>query len=142
MFLWDTNILRAFIQGNTTLRQYLEREAWNKIALPTVVVAEVLQGRCAATLKATPLDAPLAHDRLVPTQTMLARFQQITFDAASAQILTSLQQKHRRSKRYADLMIAATALAGRHVVVTRNTRDFADILPKIQLANWIDTSPR
>ncbi|MEZ4680355.1 MAG: type II toxin-antitoxin system VapC family toxin [Caldilineaceae bacterium] len=142
MFLWDTNILRAFIQGNAILRQHLERAAWIEIALPTVVVAEVLQGRCSAALKATPTEAPLAHERLVQTQQMLMRFHQVPFDTDAAQFLISLQQKHRRSKRYADLMIAATALAGRHTVVTRNIRDFTDVLPKTQLANWIDTPPR
>jgi predicted nucleic acid-binding protein len=141
MYLWDTNILRAFIQGHSTLAQHLERVSWSEIALPSVVIAEVLQGRCDAALKATPADAPIAHERLLQTQQMLMRFSVVLFDAACAAVMETLRQKHHRSKRYADLMIAATALAGRHIVVTRNQRDFVDLLPKSQLANWIDTPP-
>ena len=44
MYLWDANILRAFGQGHTTLRWHLQRVSWSEIALPSVVVAEVLRG--------------------------------------------------------------------------------------------------
>jgi predicted nucleic acid-binding protein len=40
------------------------------------------------------------------------------------------------------MMIAAMAKAGRHVVVTRNQKDFENLLPQNQLANWIDIGPR
>jgi predicted nucleic acid-binding protein len=36
------------------------------------------------------------------------------------------------------MMIAAMALAGGHIVVTRNKQHFADLLPANQIANWID----
>lgn len=39
-------------------------------------------------------------------------------------------------------MIAAMALAGDHVIVTRNTKHFKEVLPPNQLANWIDEPPR
>jgi predicted nucleic acid-binding protein len=45
-------------------------------------------------------------------------------------------------KRYADVMLAAMALAGNHVEVTRNTKHFKDMLLPSQLANWIDEPPR
>ena len=32
-------------------------------------------------------------------------------------------------KRYADVLIAAQALTGRHILVTRNRDDFRDLLP-------------
>lgn len=142
MYLWDTNILRAFTQGDTTLLQHLEHIPWSEIALPSVVLAEILQGRCDAVLKATPVDAPIAHERLRQTQQMLMRFQIVWFDSNSGEVMERLRQQHRRSKRYADLMIASTVLAGRHILVTRNQRDFIDLLPKSQLMNWIDIPPR
>lgn len=40
------------------------------------------------------------------------------------------------------MMIAAMALAGHHVVITRNIKHFTDLLPPAQLANWIDEPPR
>jgi predicted nucleic acid-binding protein len=58
MYLWDANILRAFGQGQATLRSYLLRVPWSEIALPSVVVAEVLRGRCDFALKATPAEDP------------------------------------------------------------------------------------
>jgi predicted nucleic acid-binding protein len=38
-------------------------------------------------------------------------------------------------------MIAAIAIAGHHIVITRNQKDFTDLLPKQQLQNWIDDPP-
>jgi predicted nucleic acid-binding protein len=141
MYLWDANILRAFGQGHAILRSYLLRVPWSEIALPSVVVAEVLRGRCEFALKATPAEAPLAHQRLLDTQQMLSHFQIVVFDAACASVMDDLRQRHRRRKRYADLMIAAIVAAGQHVLVTRNQGDFRDVLPQAQLANWIDDPP-
>jgi predicted nucleic acid-binding protein len=141
MYLWDANIVRHFGQGHPTLRLYLLRIPWTEIALPSVVVAEVLRGRCDFALKASPAQAPLAHRRLLETQQMLSQFHITVFDESCAKVMERLRQKYRRRKRYADLMIAAMAEAGRHVVVTRNQADFIDLLPKTQLANWIDDPP-
>jgi predicted nucleic acid-binding protein len=82
MYLWDANILRAFGQGHATLRWHLQRVPWSEIALPSVVVAEVLRGRCDFALKAIPVEAPLAHRRLLDTQQMLSQVQVVVFDAA------------------------------------------------------------
>jgi predicted nucleic acid-binding protein len=141
MYLWDANILRAFGQGHATLRSYLLRVPWSEIALPSVVVAEVLRGRCDFALKATPAEAPLAHQRLLDTQQMLSQFHVVVFDAACATVMNDLRQRHRRRKRYADLMMAAIVVAGQHILVTRNQADFRDVLPLAQLANWIDDPP-
>ena len=141
MYLWDANIVRHFGQGYPTLRLHLLRVPWAEIALPSVVVAEVLRGRCDFALKASPAEAPLAHRRLLETQQLLARFGIVAFDESCATVLEQLRRKHRRRKRYADLMIAAMAEAGRHIVVTRNQDDFVDLLPKSQLVNWIDDPP-
>jgi predicted nucleic acid-binding protein len=123
------------------LRSYLLRVPWSEIALPSVVVAEVLRGRCDFALKASPAEAPLAHQRLLDTQQMLAQFQVVVFDAACATVMERLRHRHRRRQRYADLMIAAIVAAGQHVLITRNQVDFSDVLPQAQLANWIDDPP-
>jgi predicted nucleic acid-binding protein len=120
MYLWDVNILRAFGEGHATLRSYLLRVPWSEIALPSVVVAEVLRGRCDSAPKATPAEAPLAHRRLLDTQQMLSQFQVVVFDDACATVMERLRQRHRRRKRYADLMIAAIVAMGQHILVTRN----------------------
>ena len=141
MYLWDANILRAFGQGHATVRLDLLRGPWAEIALPSVVVAEVLRGRCECALKATPADAPLAHQRLLDTQQMLAQFHIVVFDGACATVMERLRQQHRRRKRYADSMIAVMVLAGQHLLVTRNSTDFVDVSPTFWLANWIDHPP-
>lgn len=141
MYLWDANIIRAFGQGHPTVRLHLLRIPWAEIALPSVVVAEILRGRCEAALKAIPGDAPLAHHHLQDTQQMLSRFQVVVFDDSCVPIMERLRKTRRKRKRYADLMIAAIAEAGQHIVVTRNQNDFVDLLPPTQLANWIDDPP-
>ncbi|MCI0659885.1 MAG: hypothetical protein L0220_02310 [Acidobacteria bacterium] len=41
-------------------------------------------------------------------------------------------------KRYADVVIAAMALAGGDIEVTRNVDDFRDLLPADRIQNLID----
>lgn len=83
----------------------------------------------------------MAHQRLWQTQQFLLQFNVLVFDDKCAEALATLRQQHRTHKRYADLMIAAMAKAGNHVVVTRNLKHFEPLLPKSQLANWIDEKP-
>lgn len=142
MYLWDSNILRHFGEGHSTLALHLARVAWTDIALPSVVVAEVLRGRAEFALKAHPSSAPAAHAMLIKTQRLLDQFTVVVFDHDAANILEDLLKTSRSTKRYADMMIAAMALAGQHIVVTRNRKHFADLLPPPQLMNWIDDAPR
>lgn len=142
MYLWDTNILTHYVEGQATLREHLQHTAWTEIALPSVVVAEVLRGRGDFALKATAAQLPQAHQLLLQTQQLLRGFQVVVFDQPCATELAQLQQQHRSHKRYADLQIAALALAGGHIVITRNVRHFADLLPAGRFANWIDDPPR
>ena len=141
MYLWDSNILRHFGEGHPTLRLYLQRIPWSEIALPSVVVAEVLRGRCDFALKAPPSQAPSAHQLLLETQQLLYSFNVVVFDERCVEEMKDLQRKHKTHKRYADMMIAAMAKVGRHIVVIRNQRHFTKFLPKSQLANWIDKEP-
>jgi predicted nucleic acid-binding protein len=138
LYLWDTNILRHFTEGHPKLQSRLQRVLWTEIALPSIVVAEVLRGRCDFALKATVAQAPQAHQLLLETQRLLGQFQVVAFDDACVQSMLQLQTKFKSRKRYADVMIAAIALSGRHIVVTRNQSHFADLLPVDQLVNWID----
>ncbi len=139
MFLWDANILRYFGDEHPILYLYLQRIPWEKIALPSVVVAEVLRGRCEFALKAQPSQLPWAHQQLLQTQQLLSRFNVVNDKCTEA--LKQLQRKHKAHKQHADMMIAATAIAGNHIVVTRNIKHFEKLLPQKQIANWIDDKP-
>ncbi|MCP4350941.1 MAG: type II toxin-antitoxin system VapC family toxin [Desulfobacterales bacterium] len=142
MFLWDANIFRAFVDKHPNLFIYLKEIHWSEIALPSVVVAEILRGRCEHALKADPIEKlPFAHRLLAETQERLNMFNVVVFDDKCVRELKKLKQKHKRHKRYADMMIAAMALSERHIVVTRNQKDYKDLLPKNQLVNWIDQKP-
>ncbi len=141
MYLWDSNVLRHFGNNHSTINQHLQRVPWTEIALPSVVVAEALRGRCDYALKATPEQAAAAHQELLKLIQMLQTFLIVSFDQPSAVVFAQMLKQHQSRKRYADLMIAAIAKAGHHIVVTRNLKDFADLLPKQQLHNWIDELP-
>ena len=52
--------------------------------------------------------------------------------------MVEIQQRSKTKKRYADVLIAATAIAKQMIVVTRNEKDFVDLLPAKQIVNWID----
>ncbi len=141
MWLWDSNILRHFGEKHPILQLHLQQKSWAEIALPSVVVAEALRGRCDFALKASPEQAPVAHQRLLQMQQFLSQFNVVVFDEKCAEVLAEFRQKHKTHKCYADMMIAATAKAGNHVVVTRNTKHFKLLLPKNKIANWIDDKP-
>jgi predicted nucleic acid-binding protein len=123
------------------LQKHLLQVPWDNITLPSVVVAEVLRGRCDFALKATPTQAPLAYQQLVKTQQLLQQFNLVIFNQAASEIMTQLQRKVKTRKRYANVMIAAMALADNHAVVTRNQAHFTDLLPARQLENWVDHPP-
>lgn len=141
MYLWDSNTLRHHIDGHPMVDRYLQRVPDSEIALPSIVVAEALRGRCEFVLKAAPDQAPFANELLLQTLAVLQSFQILVFDQVSAEVMKRLRKQHQSHKRHPDLMIAAMAIAGSHTVVTRNQKDFAHLLPKQQLQNWIDDPP-
>ena len=141
MYLWDTNVVSLFAKNHPTVLQHVAQVPWDEIALPSVVVAEMLRGRCDSQLKATPEQALLASQRLIATYDLLRQFKMQPFNEKAVKELTNLKRLKKSKRRYADMMIAAMAIAGRHIVVTRNTRHFKDLLPARQLVNWIDHAP-
>lgn len=141
MYLWDTNILRSHAENHPSVIAHSKKVPESEIALPSVVVAEVLRGRCDYALKAPPEKAHQAHQLLLETLRMLVAFQIVPFNQASANVFRQIATKNPSRKRYANLMIAAITIEGNHVVVTRNQKHFADLLPKHQLQNWIDDPP-
>jgi predicted nucleic acid-binding protein len=79
---------------------------------------------------------------LEETRQLLNNFAVAIFDQSSSDALARLQQQHRAHKRHVDLMIAAMAIAGNHIIITRNQKHFADLLLPRQLMNWIDDLPQ
>jgi len=146
-YFWDSNVLRVFSDtpAHPVLSQHLARASWDIIFLPSIVVAESWRGRLRradSVPKLKPEQAIFPHEQLVKTHDVLRQFETIAFDREAADELSRLQRKVKhRKKRHADMMIAAMALSNRFVLVTRNERDFADLLLPQQVENWIDNPP-
>ena len=141
MYLWDTNIVGYFGSRHPTLVSHIQRVDDREIALPSPTVAELLRGRAEFAVKASPEQVVVAHQQLRQTQLLIAQFNILLFGERDAEVLKRIQKKFKSKKRYVDLMIAAMAIAENHIVVTRNTKHFKDVLPPRQLANWIDDPP-
>jgi len=141
MYLWDTNVAVHFANDHPIVTLHVQQVAWNEIALPSPAVAELWRGRAEFALKATPEQIIWAHEQIRQTHELITKFSLLLFNDEAKKELIRLLKKFKSKKRYADMMIAAMALAGNHVVVTRNTKHFTDLLPPGQLANWIDTPP-
>src|SRR5215475_11855287 len=135
-FLWDSNILRHYLDDHPLLLENLKKVPRHDVMLPVVVAAEQFRGRMDAILKAQPAQLPRAQQFFQQTQELLNKFQLLYFNDQSLAVATQLIAQFKTRKRYADVLIAAQAIAGRHILITRNTSDFRDLLPAQQLQNW------
>ncbi len=145
-YFLDTNILSYLRKEHPVLCQHIDRVSWDRIHLPSVVVAESWRGRLRqidGVPKEKPEQALFPDKKLIETHELLRQFKVAPFDKEAANRLLQLQQDARRrkkgfKKRHADMMIAAMTLSYDYILVTRNERDFADLLPIHQVENWID----
>lgn len=137
-YLLDSNILRHFIQGHPTLLENITLIKPENVAMPFIVEAEQMRGRYDAVLKAEPQNLLREQQRLRETRLLVSIFDILYLDDRAAKEMEALRQRVGTKKRYADVIIAAMALAGGHIVVTRNVADFKDLLPAARIQNWID----
>jgi len=137
-YLWDSNILRHYINDHPLLLENLERISRDEVLVSIIVYAEQMRGRIEGLLKAEPNNLLLAQQRLLLTQGALDRFRILYLDITAITLAKQLKKQIKTRKRYADFLIAAQALAGDYVLITRNTKDFQDLIPSKQLQNWID----
>lgn len=141
-FLWDSNILRHYLDDHPRLLENLKKVPRQHVLLPVIVVAEQLRGRSEAMLKAEPAQIARTQELFRQTQTLVSKFQILYFDQQALATAARFKEQVKTRKRYTDVLIAAQTVAGRHVLVTRNTDDFHDLLPPTQLQNWIDDEIR
>jgi len=137
-YLLDSNILRYYTAKHPTMTRNLARVPAEQIALPFAVVIEQLRGRFDAYLKAEPENLLREQTRLLAAQQFLSLYQTVYVDEKAVAELVALRQRVSTRKRYADVVIAAMALASGDIVVTRNVDDFRDLLPAAKIQNWVD----
>lgn len=132
MYLVDTNVLSAGAptqaQPRSALAHWMDRNS-GRLALSVITVAEVEDGiakarREGASRKAARLSAWL--------NTLLHLYSQriYSFDLAAARLAGGLADKARGSGHapgFADIAVAATALAHGHTILTRNLRHFTPL---------------
>ena len=137
-YLWDSNILRHYFDDHPLLLENIRKVPHGEVRIPVVVAAEQLRGRMDGLLKAQSWQLPRAQEFFQSALKVLREFELLYFDDQSLVVAAQLKARFKTKKRYPDVLIAAQAVAGNHILVTRNTADFRDLLPAQQLQNWID----
>ncbi len=139
-YLFDSNLVRAFLNHHLLVLKNLDRkvEQGHEIALPSIVVAEQMRGRYDALCKADAQNFLMEQTRWLETEAVIRFFRTIYLTDAGVTHWERMAQRVQLKKRHNDAIVAATALAHNAVVVTRNTKDFRDLLPADKLENWID----
>ena len=143
MWLWDTNIVRAFsderVDGHDRVRARLEAVGPGAVGIPVVVAAELLDGRLRYLNAAHRLSARqllVAFEQFDATVRLLSLFPVVPFDEAALDVYRQRRLFPGTMSR-ADRLIAAVALAGSHCLVTRNVSHFLPVQGLV-IENWID----
>lgn len=138
IYILDTDVFTLAYRSSHGLRDRIAKEQQHHTVLISVITwMEVLRGRMDSVLKAADSSQLLrAVQMLRSSEAFLATFNVLDFDITAAQHFDRLRnEKQARKAGRNDLLIACIALANRATVVTRNTRDFANV-PGIQLEDW------
>jgi predicted nucleic acid-binding protein len=146
VWLWDANIVRAYsdrgADGHERVLARGRTVGWSAVGLPIVVVSELLEGRLGYLREAhrlAPRQLIVAFRHLEQTLDVLSAFAVIPFDEAALTVYTRRRLFPGTMSRN-DRLIAAIALAGRHILVTRNVSYFLGV-SGLQVENWIDNEP-
>jgi len=133
-YLFDTDVISSLMKGDApqALTKRLEAASGDSQAISAVTVFEVYFG---------------AHKSVDPKRfimlfetAVLPIVEIIAFDDNAARIAGKLRSERERvGKPIApgDLQIAATALASGRILITNNTRHFANI-PGLDIENWLE----
>jgi predicted nucleic acid-binding protein len=141
-FALDSDIFSLLVHGQTRVAaRHAEIIAAGEdvITIPAVVRIEVLSGRFEAVKKAADsASLMLAYNRLARTESALSAYRILELTQTAADQFDRLRtNKKLRKIGRPDLLIACIALAHNATLVTRNTKDFANI-SGLKVENWAD----
>jgi tRNA(fMet)-specific endonuclease VapC len=141
MFLLDTDTATLAFYNHPGVVARVAA-ATDPVLVPVVTRLEILRGRIEAVLKAASSAELLrAQDGLARTEAFLAGFRLVEIDAAAGEHFDRLRadKKLKGLKKLGrgDLLNACISLANDAMLVTRNTKDFANV-PRLKLENWAD----
>lgn len=133
-YLLDTNICIHYLKGEYDLKNQVQKAGFDNCYISEIAIAELLYGveNSAPTRYLQNLKMVRDFELAFPDQTLPA----ITGFSIYAKEKARLKRSGRIVSEF-DLLIGATALRYDLTLVTRNTKDFAN-LAGIQLENWID----
>ena len=139
-YLLDTDIVSLAHRGKHDLpARVAAARASHDVVLSVVTRVEVLRGRLDAVTKAADGAGLLrAQDLLRESEAFLGGFRVLLFAAAAVETAERLRDDKRVKKcGRNDLLNACIALANGATLVTRNTKDYANV-PGLKLENWAD----
>jgi tRNA(fMet)-specific endonuclease VapC len=134
-FVLDTDHISLLQRGQPRVGERIRHVPAEHVAVSIVTYEEQLRGRLDVIRQAAnTARLSVAYLRLREIQEFFCAIRILDFDAEAATIYEQLRRQH-RTLGAMDLRIAATALAVRGTLVTRNTRDFARIAA-LSLEDW------
>lgn len=139
MFLLDSDIATLVMREHERVLARLATVDPARVALTLVTRLEMLRGRIDAVLKAATADELLRACRgLATSETFIGAYRIVPISRAAAELFVQLRA-NKKLKRIgpADMLQAAIALAAGATLVTRNTKDYANV-PGLKRENWAD----
>lgn len=135
LFVLDTDILTLHQHGHPEVCHNVAQHDAEDLAVSVISVEEQLSGWYSVLRKSkSDQMLALAYEHLTLCVESLSDLRILTFDEASIRRFHTLKAS-RIPIRHPDLKIAATALHWDGTLVTRNTRDFAQV-PGLRIVDW------
>jgi len=134
-FLLDTDHVSLDQRGHLRVRARVQAAGPEQVAISVITVEEQMRGWLAAIRAATTPDArTTAYQRMRMAIEYFASFTILDYTAQMDALVIDLRKQGLRIGTQ-DLRIAAIALVQGATVVTRNTRDFAQV-PGLVIEDW------
>jgi len=138
MIALDSDILTLMMQGNTLIASKVATIDARNVALPIVVIEEVMRGRLVTIRRAqagqTRMGITHAYDLFENSLTACMQFPVLSYTPAAENLFNQWRAARIRVPTQ-DLRIAAICASENISLATRNIRDFS-LIPNLTLETW------